>query len=119
VAREGHGAGGGLCDGRAAIVSVLAEAFGDDKGTQDDEGNQGDCDDDREPDEMFNIFEQGCAPDCRRELHAKKRNALGYLGFGRGTMIEVTGDCDGGHHTGWSWRISSEQFQTSEGSFGV
>ena len=77
VARKGHGAGGGLCDGCAAIVSVLAEAFGDDKGAQDDKGNQGDGDDDREPDEMFNILEQGCAPNRGRELRGKLRAAHG------------------------------------------
>ena len=79
-------------------MPVLAKAARNDGGAQDDECNQSDCHDSREPDEVFDVLEQVvfCAS-CRRELRAKLRNALGYPGLVRGTMIEVTGTCDGGH----------------------
>jgi hypothetical protein len=49
---------------------------------------------------MFQVLEQVPipAPDSKRDLRAKLRNILGYLGFPSGTMIEVTGTCDGGHY---------------------
>jgi len=62
VAGEGYRAGRGLGDGRATIVSVLAKAFGNDDGAQGDESNQGDGDDRREPDEVFDVLEQVVAP---------------------------------------------------------
>ena len=43
VAGEGDGAGRGLGDGSAAIVSILAKAFGDDERRAGDEGNHCDC----------------------------------------------------------------------------
>jgi hypothetical protein len=48
---------------------------------------------------MFQVLKQVPipAPDSRRDLRAKMRNVLGYLGFHLGTMIEVTGACDGRH----------------------
>ena len=58
VSSVNDGAGGDFGDGCAAIVSVLPKTVGDDDGAQADEGNQGDCHDCREPDEMFNILEQ-------------------------------------------------------------
>jgi hypothetical protein len=49
---------------------------------------------------MFQVLEQVAipAPAYRRDLRAELRNVLGYLGFPSGTMIEVTGTCDGGHY---------------------
>jgi hypothetical protein len=48
---------------------------------------------------MFEVLEQVPipAPNSRRDLRAKIRNILGYLGFLLGTMIKVTGICDGRH----------------------
>ncbi len=99
VAGEGHGPGGDLGDGGAAIVPVLPKAARDDDGAQDDECDQRDRHDGGEPDEVFNILEQVVflRRTMERELRAKLRNALGYLVIRPGTMIEVTGACDGGH----------------------
>lgn len=75
----GDGAGGGLGDGRAAIVSVLAKTLGDDDGAQGDERDQCDRHDGGEADEVFKVLEQGVlsAPYSRRGRRAKKRNTLG------------------------------------------
>ena len=59
VAGEGGWPGRDFSNGRAAIMSVLAETVGDNESTQANESNQRDCHDSREPDEMFNILEQG------------------------------------------------------------
>jgi hypothetical protein len=59
VAGEGGRPGRDFSNGRTAIVSVLAETVGDNESTQANESNQGDCHNGREPDEMFNILEQG------------------------------------------------------------
>ncbi len=98
VAGEGHGPGGDFSDGSSPEVSVLAETARDDEGAQADECNQCDCHDSREPDEVFDVLEQGVrhAPGASC---AKIRNALGYLGFERVTMIQITGPRDGGHAT--------------------
>jgi len=72
VAGESHWAGGDFGDGRAAIVSVLSEAAGDDDGTQAYEGNQRDGHNSGETDEMFRVLEQvmrqtlgaSCAKNC-------------------------------------------------------
>jgi hypothetical protein len=73
---------------------------------------------------MFQVFEQGPipAPDSRRDLRAKMRNILGYLGFLLGTMIEVTETCECGHVCSagraaqeericWAGRLKEAQWQ--------
>lgn len=70
VAGKGDGAGRGLGDGSATVVPILAKAFGDDGGAQDDEGNHGDGYHSRDTDEMFDVLEQVNTPDAGRELRA-------------------------------------------------
>jgi len=99
MAGEGDGSSGRLGDGSATIVSVLAKAAWNDCGAQDDKGNHCDRDDRGEPDEVFNVLEQAIlpAPESGATCAQKMANDLGYLGFVRGTMIEVTRACDRGH----------------------
>ena len=99
MAGEGDRPGRSLRDRSPAIVSVLPEASGNDGGAQYRKSNHRDCYDDGESDEMFQVLEQVPvpAPGSRRDLRLKLRNVLGYLGFLAGTMIEVTGACDGRH----------------------
>src|SRR5271165_2461830 len=96
VTGEGHGSGRDLGNGVTAIVSVLAKTVRDNEGTERDEGNQCNHHDRRKPNEMFNVLKQVVrpTPDASRAIW---RDALGYLGIVRRTMIEITGTCDGAH----------------------
>jgi hypothetical protein len=96
VAGEGHGAGRDLSDGVAAIMPILSKAPRDDEGAHRGECNQCDCHDCREPNQVFNVFEQVVRP-TPGAFRATGPDALGYLGIVAGTMIEVTESCDGGH----------------------
>jgi len=58
VSGVGDGAARDLSDGVTAIVSVLAEAVGDNGGAEDEEGHQCDHHDSGEPDEVFDVLEQ-------------------------------------------------------------
>ena len=99
VAGEGYRPGRCLGDRSPTIVPVLAKAARNDGGAEHDKRDHRHGYDYSEPDEMFQILEQVPipAPDSRRDLRAKLRNILGYLVFLAGTMIEVTGTCDGRH----------------------
>jgi len=99
MAGEGYRPGRCLGDRSPAIVPVLAKAARNDGGAEHDKRDHRDGYDYSEPDEMFQVLEQVPipAPDSRRDLRAKLRNILGYLVFLAGTMIEVTGTCDGRH----------------------
>ena len=99
VAREGNRPGRCLGNRSPAIVPVLSKASWNDGGAQHNKSAHREGDDYSEPDEMFQVLEQVPipAPNSRRDLRAKIRNVLGYLGFLLGTMIKVTGICDGRH----------------------
>ena len=97
VAGKGHGPGRDFGDGVASIVSILPKTVRNDEGAQRDEGNQCDRYDGREPDEVFDVLEQFMRPTPGASRATLLRNALGYLEIVAGTMIEVTGICDGGH----------------------
>ena len=80
-------------------MTILAKAAGHNRGAQDGERYQRDQHHRGEADEMFDILEQVIflrlgEGACAEEM----RDALGYPGLARGTMIEVTGACDSGHH---------------------
>ena len=45
-------------DGIGTVMAVLAKRAGHDRGAEDNESNQGDGDDGRQPDQVFDIFEQ-------------------------------------------------------------
>jgi hypothetical protein len=80
VSGMSDGAGGDLGDGGAAVVAIFAEAAGDDGCAQDREGNQRDCHDSSEPDEMFYVLEQvGLSVPDRKRTRCNLRNDLGYL----------------------------------------
>ena len=99
MAGKGNRPGGDLRDCGAPIVPILPKTARNDGGAQDDERNQCDRHDNGEPDEMFDVLEQVVFLRWAawRYLRVKIRNALGYLRFVSGTMIEVTGTCDDGH----------------------
>ena len=99
VASESHGPSGDLRNGRAAVMSVLSKAAGDDGGAQDNERHQRNDHYGGETDEVFRILEHVRIPasDFGRVLRSKMRNVLGYCVFLLRTMTEVTRGCDGGH----------------------
>src|SRR5579872_1961202 len=107
VAGEGHGPCGDFRNGVATIMPILSKAPRDDQGAQCDECNQCDCHDRREPNQVFNVFEQVVRPipDASR---ATGRDPLGYLGIVAEAMIEVTGMRDRGHDAPsrrWSFHL--------------
>ena len=55
-------------DGSAAVVSVLAEGFGNDSGTQDDERDERDQHDSGEPKKVFDVLEQNLTLACERHV---------------------------------------------------
>jgi hypothetical protein len=66
VTGMGNGAARQFSDGVSAIVSVLAEGFGNDSGAQDHEGDERDNHDGSEPKKMFDILEQNLTFGVRR-----------------------------------------------------
>ena len=67
VTGEGRGAGGDLSDGVAAVMTVLAEAFGNDRAAQDNEQQQRQQHHGGEADEMFDVLEHFCFSRPKRE----------------------------------------------------
>ena len=68
-------AGGNLGDGGATVVAILAKALGNDGSAQQDEDCQENCDDDSQPDEMFDVLEHGCFP-CAGRSEALKGTVI-------------------------------------------
>lgn len=79
-------------------MTILAERLGYDRSAQHDEGNTCDQYDCRQPDQMFDVFEQVCvlAPNKSGAILAKP-NDLGYRDSVSPTMIEITSRRDAGH----------------------
>lgn len=94
-----HRAGGSLGNRIPPVMPVLPKTVRYDRGAQHHESDHRDHHYSRQTDQVFRIFEQVIIPGRRRSvaLAVEKGNALGYRGYGGGTMIEVTGDCDGCH----------------------
>ena len=55
-------------NGSAAVVSVLAEGFGNDSGAQDDERDERDRHDSSEPKKVFDVLEQNLTLACERHV---------------------------------------------------
>jgi len=68
----GDRAGGRLGDGVSAVVSVLAKAFWNDGGTQDDECDECNHYHSDESDEVLDVFEQGLGSRARGRIAQKK-----------------------------------------------
>ena len=86
VTGEGWCPGGDLGDGVAAIVTVLAETLGDDRGAEDDEKEQRQQHHSGETNEMFDVLEHDCLSESERG------SASGSLRH----VIWDTGECLGG-----------------------
>lgn len=92
--------GGDFGDGGSAIVPVLAETLGDDRGAKDNEEEYRERHDGGETDEMFDVLKHGPFPAAHgRSSNAKLHSDLRYRGLKQGTMSRITGERDGTHDT--------------------